>query len=106
MSTSPESKPPESELDLDLQFLPAWAQQAPDINRYAKYKGDEGGFDRKGGGRGRDGGRFDRSPGRSPSGDRGRGPSRDRGPQRPGARPSPGGGGYRPQGQGPDSTRR
>ncbi len=36
MSTSPES-----ELDLDLQFLPAWAQESPDVNRYAKYQGGE-----------------------------------------------------------------
>ncbi|MBI4326569.1 MAG: hypothetical protein HY674_15085 [Chloroflexi bacterium] len=36
MSTSPES-----ELDLDLHFLPAWAQQSPDVNRYAKYQGGE-----------------------------------------------------------------
>ena len=36
MSTSPES-----DLDLDLQFLPAWAQQSPDVNRYAKYQGGE-----------------------------------------------------------------
>jgi hypothetical protein len=36
MSTSPES-----ELDLDLHFLPAWAQKSPEFNRYAKYEGGE-----------------------------------------------------------------
>jgi hypothetical protein len=35
MSTSSES-----ELDLDLHFLPAWARQSPAENRYAKYEGE------------------------------------------------------------------
>jgi len=30
----------ESELDLDLHFLPAWARQSPAENRYAKYEGE------------------------------------------------------------------
>src|SRR5437867_401112 len=39
--------------DLELQLLPAWAKQAPDANRYAKYEGREGdsgprGRDRRG----------------------------------------------------------
>jgi hypothetical protein len=33
------SNSPESELNLDLHFLPAWAQQSPTVNRYADYAG-------------------------------------------------------------------
>jgi hypothetical protein len=44
MSTSPESGSQGLELDLDLQFLPAWAQKPPAENKYAKYEG--GGEDR------------------------------------------------------------
>jgi hypothetical protein len=40
------STTPESELDLDLHFLPAWAQKSSEINPYAKYEG--GGDDRRG----------------------------------------------------------
>jgi len=91
--TQPQVKAAESELglDLDLHFLPAWAQKAPAENQYADYKGgDEGDF------RGRD--------------RRGRGPNREGGPRRerndcgprPGGRPggpprgpgAPGGGGF------------
>ena len=35
MSTSPET-----DFDLDLQFLPSWAQKPADQNRYANYQGD------------------------------------------------------------------
>jgi hypothetical protein len=114
MSNQPESKSPLAELDLDLHFLPSWAQEAPDANRYAKYTGDE----EAGGGRGR-GRRFDGRGGGGggprPGGDRGprrdgpRGP-RPGGPGGPGGGggPRPGGGGFggprpdggRPQGQG------
>ncbi len=73
MSTSPES-----DLDLDKLFLPAWAQESPAINRYAKYAGGEDRPER----------RDDRQrrPGRrdpSPAGGRGFGPGSDR---RPGPR--------------------
>ena len=71
------SKLPESELDIDLQFLPAWAQSSSAENKYAKYKGDEGSDDRRR--------RGDRS-------------QRRRGPD--GGNRSGGGGGRRPQGQG------
>jgi len=40
------STTPESELDLDLHFLPAWAQKSSEVNPYAKYEG--GGDDRRG----------------------------------------------------------
>ncbi|MEO8427000.1 MAG: hypothetical protein ABI651_07810 [Verrucomicrobiota bacterium] len=40
------STTPEPELDLDLHFLPAWAQKSSDVNPYAKYEG--GGEDRRG----------------------------------------------------------
>lgn len=92
--SGPMSTSPESELDLDLQLLPAWARQASTVNRYAKYEG-ESADDR----RGRRGGPFgprggdrpprrDRPPGsgegRPHGGDRGRpgGP-----PGRPGRPP-------------------
>ncbi|MDX1951740.1 MAG: hypothetical protein SFY81_06125 [Verrucomicrobiota bacterium] len=77
MSTSPdESRQPEGNLDLDLHFLPAWAQAAPDLNRYANFKGEDEGRDR--------------------SASRGRGDRRSSGPRRdgPGA-PRSGGGGDR-----------
>ena len=32
----------ETDLDLEKLFLPAWAQETPTVNRYAKYTGDEG----------------------------------------------------------------
>jgi hypothetical protein len=75
MSAESDNKSPLAELDLDLHFLPSWAQQPSDANRYAKYTGNEeaGGGDRRGGRR------FD---------------NRDRGPRRDGPR------GPRPQGQG------
>lgn len=90
MSTSPESKSPEAELDLDLHFLPAWAQKGPDTNRYEQYKGDEGSSPRGGNFRDRRGG-----PG-GPGGGGGGGPRRDGpGGARPPRRDGPGGGGSR-----------
>lgn len=66
------SNSPESELDLDLQFLPAWAQASPSANPYAKFEG-------------RDNDRDARRSSRKPRGPRDRNPSQQRGPreQRP-----------------------
>src|SRR5262245_49018649 len=74
MSTEEESKKPESELglDLDLHFLPAWAQKSANVNQYEQYTGGEG---REGGDR------------------RGRRDFGNRPPRREG--------GFRPQGRGP-----
>jgi hypothetical protein len=97
MSTEEESKKPESELglNLDLHFLPSWAQKSAEVNQYEKYTGSEGteGRERRG---------------RRDFGDRG---PRDRGPRRDGPRPAgrgpggpggPGGSGFGgPQGQRP-----
>ena len=96
MSTEEESKKPESELglNLDLHFLPSWAQKSAEVNQYEKYTGGEAeGRERRG---------------RRDFGDRGPGP---RGPRRDAPRPGgrgpggPGGpGGPRfggPQGQRP-----
>jgi hypothetical protein len=88
MSNTPESKSPEMELDLDLHFLPAWAQKAPDTNRFAKYQGNESVSEGRGDRRPRRGG--PREGGGRPFGDRP--PRRDGGPG--------GGGGGRPQGGG------
>lgn len=112
MSTESESKSPLAELDLDLHFLPAWAQQAPDANRYAKYTGNEEsgrgerrgrGFEGRGGPR-REGGGF-RGPRPGGPGGGGGGPRPDgpRGPRPPGQGQGGdrrGGGGFgRPQGR-------
>jgi hypothetical protein len=35
------STPSEPEFDLDLHFLPAWAQQSPELNRYAQFDGKD-----------------------------------------------------------------
>ena len=35
MSTAPE------DFDLEKLFLPAWAQESPSVNRYAKFQGDD-----------------------------------------------------------------
>jgi hypothetical protein len=109
MSSDSDNKSPLAELDLDLHFLPSWAQQPADANRYAKYTGNEesGGGDRR---RGRSfGGGGDRGPRRDfgrgprPQGQGGGGPrpGGDRGP-RPGGGPGGqgdrrggGGGGFR-----------
>src|SRR5512138_1161431 len=57
MSTSPET-----ELDLDSLFLPAWAQQPANKNLYAKYEGKEERYDDRRGDRGRRP-QHDRAPG-------------------------------------------
>src|SRR3954462_15883811 len=109
MSADSDNKSPLAELDLDLHFLPAWAQQPSDANRYAKYTGnEEAGGDRRRG-RGLGGGGGDRGPRRDfrgpcPQGQGGQGgprPEGQRGP-RPGGGPGSqggeqrgGGGGFR-----------
>ncbi len=104
MSTSPESKSPESELDLDLHFLPAWAQKPADTNRFAKYTGAE---ESGRGGRGF-GERRDRGPGGGPQRDRPPQQRRERSGGWPApvasldrVRPGPGQGRGRPQFGGP-----
>ena len=97
-------------LDLDLHFLPAWAQKAPGVNQYEKYTGGEGAEgDRRGrrdfGGGGPRGPRRDgpRPQGRGPGGPGG-GPGGGRpGFRREGGPGGRGGGGDRrggPRGQG------
>jgi hypothetical protein len=76
------STPPDTELDLDSLFLPAWAQQPANRNLYAKY---EGGEERRTEQRG------DRP--RRPFGDRQRGGPREQRGQRPGGPPDRRGGG-------------
>ena len=120
------SNTPEAEFDLEKLFLPAWAKESPQNNRYAKFEGEperrgdrgdrrDGPPRRPGGG----GGGFGRGPGgpggasRGPSrgpgapqgaqGGPGRGPDRrDRppGPRRDGGNPRgrDGGPGFRPEG--------
>lgn len=89
------STKPEFEVDLDLHFLPAWAQQPATQNRYAKFEGHE---DRPA--------RGDRGDRGGPGGNRGRsfdqrGGSGNRGERRgPGAPGGFGGGGGRPPGRG------
>src|SRR5215469_179276 len=98
------STPSEADFDLEKLFLPAWAQESPDVNRYAKYAGDDRPVDRDR--------KFDdrrrpprRDGGGRPSGPGGpnRGPRGDRsaGPRREGGRP-PGGGENRPPRAGGD----
>jgi hypothetical protein len=92
-SNTPEQPPKKREsemgLDLDLHFLPAWAQQGANAKLYENFTGDEGERrERRGGG----GPRRDFGGG----GNRDRGPRRDR-PRPEGGRPGFGGGG--PQGQ-------
>ena len=65
------SDSPETDLDLDLHFLPAWAQKTADPNRYAKYAGETAPDTRK-----QD--RFDRRP-RPRSGPPSRQPDRGQG---------------------------
>ncbi|MBI3848776.1 MAG: hypothetical protein HY298_00585 [Verrucomicrobia bacterium] len=81
----------DTDIDLELHFLPAWAQVSPDSNRYARHAGDDGrperGYDDRPGRRparrepaGRDSNRGARA-------DRGRSPRRDGGfPQGAGQR--------------------
>ncbi len=113
------STTPEADFDLEKLFLPAWAQETPSANRYAKYTGTEG-ADRELGDRrprrrdgdrpqGRDqnrGPRRDRPPGPRREGDR---PQQSRGPGGPGAGPRPDfrrGGGDRRGGPRPHEDRR
>jgi hypothetical protein len=100
MSTSPESGSSELGLDLDLHFLPAWAQK-PAENQYAKFEGAEESFDRRRSGGDRRERRFDRPPRRGPGGrpqggpgQGGRGPG---GPDRGAGRPRPFDRGRRPE---------
>jgi hypothetical protein len=94
MSTSPESGSAELGLDLDLHFLPAWAQK-PAENQYAKFEGGEESPDRRRGDRREH--RYDRGPrrpeGRGPQ----QGPRGDRGPGRETGRPRPMERGRRPE---------
>jgi hypothetical protein len=95
MSTSPESGSPELGLDLDLHFLPAWAQK-PAENKYAKFEGGEEPYDRQ------RGDRRDRRPdNRGPRRPDGRGPGQglrgDRGPGREPGRQHPTDRGRRPE---------
>ena len=81
---------PETDLDLEKLFLPAWAQGTSDTNRYAKFTGNEGAGRRDSGPR--DDRRGPRPP-RREGGERrdsGRGPRRDG--QGQGARPPRAGG--------------
>ncbi len=87
------SNTPETELDLEKLFLPAWAQESPNVNKYAKHAGD----DRPQ----RDEGRREgaRPPRRDFGGQRSAAPNRASGGNRPGpsrdGKHPPGGGGER-----------
>src|SRR6266481_4432416 len=72
------SNSPDTDFDLELHFLPAWAQKAPDQNRYAKYAGEPGrsGDDRR-----------ERGPRSHDRSSRQRGPSSQRPPRRDFGRP-------------------
>lgn len=81
---------PEAEFDLEKLFLPAWAQEEPSANRYAKYTGNEGanrGFDGRSGER--RGPRRDGPPGRGRDQARPAGSDRHPGPRREGGRQGP-----------------
>jgi hypothetical protein len=69
------SNSPETDLGLDLQFLPAWAQKSADPNRYAHYAGESGSADDR---------RQDRGNRRPRPRDRSGPPSRPQGGGRPG----------------------
>ncbi len=89
------STTPESDLDLELHFLPAWAKESPAANRFENYRG---GSDRPAdrGDRGdRTFNRRDRPPSRPPPGMPGRGPAEGR-------RDAPGRGPRPPRRDGPD----
>jgi hypothetical protein len=80
---------PETDLDLEKLFLPAWAQESSSVNRYAKFTGGEDRPDRREDRRGR-GPRPPRRESRAPEGDRRQREVRPRGPRReggPGRRP-------------------
>src|SRR5436190_2503996 len=92
---SNDSKSPETEmgLDLDLHFLPSWAQKPPEAHPFNEYAGEQGrdrgprrGGDRPGGGGNRD---------RGPRNDQ----RRDRPPFRREGQPPQAGGQRRPEGQ-------
>jgi len=85
----------ETEIDLELHFLPAWAQVSPDLNRYARHAGDDGRSDRK----------FDDRPGRRPSRREPAGRDQSRGPRDDRGRPQRRGNGY-PQRSGNSGFRR
>ncbi len=92
------SNTPENDLNLDLHFLPAWAQQSPDINRYAHFTGDEGGDRRRSRREGGGGGGGFRGGSGGPGGGGGGPRPERRGPGFESRRPGPGG--PRPQGGG------
>jgi len=95
---------PDSELDLEKLFLPAWAQESPSVNKYAGHSGED--RPERGRGRPRDdrGPRRDRPPGQGqgprPAGAGFRGQQGQRGPRPGGPRPDRGDqrGGPRPGG--------
>ena len=66
------SQPPDNIFDLEQHFLPAWAKQSPDTNRFADYEGEP---ERRGD---RPHDRRDRPPQRR---ERGFGPERGQGPR-------------------------
>lgn len=67
------STAPDSNFDLDLHFLPAWAQQPPAANKFADFEGEpEGRFDRRRPNRDQDRPRRDRGPRRDGAGEGGR----------------------------------
>ena len=83
------STTPETEFDLEKLFLPSWAQEAPNVNKYASFKGEE-----------RESRGSDRPGGRRP-------PRRDGGGQGPSRGPRPGGpGGTQGRGDGFGDSRR
>lgn len=86
---------PETELDLEKLFLPAWAQETAAPNRYAKFTGDEGVPRGERGGDDRRGPRPPRREGGGGGGGRGFGgprpPGQDRGPGGPRRDAGPGG---------------
>ena len=87
---------PDKDLDLDSAFLPSWAQESPEINRYANYEGERGNrrFNSDRRGPGRSGGGGDRPRGNRSEGGRSGGGNR------------PGGGDRGPQGRGPGQGQR
>lgn len=73
------SNPSETNIDLDLHFLPAWAQQPPAANQYADFKGVDSERESKFGDRNRRrGDRRDRPPRREGAFDRSRRPGGER----------------------------
>ena len=105
LSRPPEARmstTPETEFDLERHFLPAWAKESSQVNRYAKFEGaPERSSDRGRDRRDRPPRRFDGAgPGGRPGGGRPGGP----GGGRPGGGDRPGGPsrsfGPRPEGQG------